>query len=495
MYNATTHLADLRSATYQDRSGAAGRNWARNKKDIFDFYREGEFWMLGRWPWPWHRLVHVCQRWRYLVFASPLHLNLCLRCTSRTPARETLDVWPPLPIEIFLVYPYDVDNIAATLQHRDHEPFPALTLLQLSTDETTPALPDMFLGGSAPRLQTLALSGIPFPGLPRLLLSTSELSKITLEGIPHTGYIPPEAMVTCLSALTRLTHLLIEFKSPASRPDRRGRHPPPLTRVILPALEELAFRGVSEYLEDLVARIDAPRLDTLHISFFNQLIFDIQHLPYFIGHAGILRSSSHAKVIFVKDHVEIKLDPPKGTDPPKKLKLGIYCGAVDWQVWSMAQICNQFSFLPSIVERLDIQVSYLDPESARQVDMEDTQWLELFRPFTAVRTLRIRRKLQSLIVPALQELTGERAMEVLPALDSLYLEEYQPSGSNQQAIEPFIAARRDSDHSVAVHLWERSKGSEWEESDWEGVRVERVRIGRVRMGRVRMGRVRVGMTP
>ena len=442
--------------------------------DIFEFYKAVRFHDLrSPWPWPWNRLVHVCQRWRYLVFASPLRLDLCLRCTSKTPVRETLDFWPPLPIEIFVDGPYDVDNIIATFEHRDRvrwicipnstssqlerlaqmmqEPFPALTLLLLSTRETALALPDMFLGGSAARLQSLFLTSIPFPGLPRLLSSATNLSELFLTEIPHTGYISPEAMVIGLSALTRLRYLRIEFESPASRPDQRGLRPPPLSRIILPALEELQFRGVSEYLEDLVARIDAPRLHYLCISFFNQVIFEIQQLPYFIGHTGILRSSSHAEVVIAHDHVEINLHP---TDPPINLKLEINCRAVDWQVSSMAQICNQLSFLSSTVEQLDIQVRSL--ESTWQVDIEDTQWLELFRPFTAVRTLRISRALQSLIVPALQELAGERATEVLPALDSLYLE-YQPSESEQQAIEPFVAARQYSDRPVAVNLW---KGAE-----------------------------------
>ena len=42
----------------------------------------------------WHTLVHVCQRWRYLVFASPGHLDLQLICTTETRAREMLGVWP-----------------------------------------------------------------------------------------------------------------------------------------------------------------------------------------------------------------------------------------------------------------------------------------------------------------------------------------------------------------------------------------------------------------
>ena len=459
--------------------------------DIFDFYCRSaeELYMWYRsvvglmWPnsEPWNRLVHVCQRWRNLVFASPLRLDLCLRCTSKTPARETLDVWPPLPIEIEVLQPHNVDNIIATLEHcvrvrniwiRNltssqlerlalimQEPFPALTLLelQLEAGETlAPALPNMFLGGSAPRLQKLFFSGIPFPGLPSLLLSATNLFDLSLKGIPHTGYISPEAMVTCLSALTRLTRLFIEFQSPASRPDRRRRRPPLLTRVILPVLQMFEFRGVSEYLEDLVARIDTPQLRTLSISLFNQVIFDIQHFTYFIGHVGILESAHSAKVVFADNHVQILFYLRNGTGPLKNLRLGIYCRAVDWQVLSMAQICNQLSILLSIVKHLSITTGDPSPGSTWQVDMEHTQWLELFRPFTAVQTLKISHKVKPLIVLALQELTGERVMEVLPALVSLNLE-YQ-SGSEQQAMEPFIAARQHSDHHVTVHIAPSPRG-------------------------------------
>ena len=432
----------------------------------------------------WQKLVHVCQRWRSIVFASPLRLDLFLVCTSRTSVRKLFDVWPPLPIEIILERA-ELANIIAALEYRGRvrkiwflhlagsqwervapmmqKPFPALTFLHVSAavliwdGETIPVLPDMFLGGSAPRLQTLLLRGVRFPGLPRFLLSTTDLSRLTLEGIPHTGYISPEVMVTSLSTLTRLTELTIEFESPASRPERRG--PPPLTRVILPALEELRFHGVNEYLEDFVARIDTPRVHTLNISFFHQLIFDIQQLSNFIRHVGLLRSSNDAKLIFFNDHIDINLSPLKATDFSKKFNLRIYCGAIDSQVSSIAQICNQFSFSLSIVEQLNIQVPrYLGVTS--QLDIESTQWLELFRPFTAVRILRIHPTHQSCIASALQELSGERATEVFPALNKLYvfppedrthLLVYKPSGSDQQAIESFVAARQHSDHPVAVH--------------------------------------------
>ena len=443
--------------------------------DVFEFYRE-VIHLDIRFKWPWYTLVHVCRRWRYVVFGSPFRLNVCLRCTYKTRESEMLNIWPPLPITIHVRSPhkgYDVDDIIATLEHRDRirriliihptssqferlasmmqEPFPALTCLQLElqTGETTPALPNIFLGGSTPRLQALFLNNIPFPGLSRLLLSTTDLSILWLERIPDTGYISPEAMVTGLSGLTRLRYLTIRFESAASRPDR---HPPPLTRVILPALKMLTFQGVSEYLGDLMARIDAPRLCSLYISFFNQIIFDVQQLFHFIGRAGILTSSSRASV-FVShwhDHVEATFHEK---DSPNYLGLKIYCRGADRQVRSVARICKQLSFLPSIVEEL-----YIDCYRKVRVDIEGAQWLQLFRPFTAVRTLRMCRNLKPLIVRALRELTGERATEVLPALDSLYLEESQPSGSEQQAIEPFIAARQHSDHPVVVHRW----GERWD---------------------------------
>jgi hypothetical protein len=141
---------------------------------------------------------------------------------------------------------WGVDNIIAALEHNDRvcgirslnisetpnsqyekvlaalqQPFPALTRLNLRPKlETSPVDPDSFLGGSAPQLRSLALHSIPFPGLPKLLLTTTHLAYLSLSNIPHSGYISPEAVVTCISLLTWLEKLVITFKSPQSRPDR-----------------------------------------------------------------------------------------------------------------------------------------------------------------------------------------------------------------------------------------------------------------------------------
>ena len=48
----------------------------------------------------WHTLVHVCRNWRMIVLGSPRRLDLRLFCKDTTPVKETLAVWPPLPIVI-----------------------------------------------------------------------------------------------------------------------------------------------------------------------------------------------------------------------------------------------------------------------------------------------------------------------------------------------------------------------------------------------------------
>jgi len=76
-----------------------------------------------------------------------------------------------------------------------------------------------------------------------------------------------------------------------------------------------------------------------------------------------------------------------------------------------------------------------------QVEIENRQWLELLDPFTAVKGLYISSELAPDIVSALHELSGERVTVVLPALQTLFLEEPLKSGSVQEAIGQFVAAR------------------------------------------------------
>ena len=158
-------------------------------------------------------------------------------------------------------------------------------------------------------------------------------------------------MVTQLVPMTRLKSLFLGFHSPQSCPDPEHRPPPPLTRAVLPALTHLSYRGVSEFLEDFVARIHTPLLHNADITFFNQLIFDIPRLPQFIRPLNKFKAFDQAHVLFQSRYVQVKLSSQAGTVDEAIFKLKISCKPSDWQLSSLAQVCN-WSFTPySTIER------------------------------------------------------------------------------------------------------------------------------------------------
>jgi hypothetical protein len=205
-----------------------------------------------------------------------------------------------------------------------------------------PALPDEFLGGSAPRLQYLRLNSISFPALPELLLSATDLVHLDLCKI---GYISPESIVTGLAGLTNLKTLSISFESPLSLPDQKRRRPPLPTRTVLPALTQFVFCGVSEYLEDLVARIDAPLLDSIRITFFLQIIFDTPQLAQFMRRATRFRTLNEARISFDNSGCQV-VSLPQTRSREAKSTLRISCRKLDWQLSSLEQFYT--SFFPSI---------------------------------------------------------------------------------------------------------------------------------------------------
>ncbi|KAN0130492.1 hypothetical protein V8E53_011692 [Lactarius tabidus] len=213
--------------------------------EIFDFYRNNSD---NTRLWNWHLLVHVCRRWRQIVFSSPVRLNLRILCTSRISVEESLSIWPTLPIDIEYSYswgeigPRGHDNVIAALKHPDRvcdvslrikgpqfklgqvvtvmkEPFPVLTRLYIRSDDSNvPALPEDFLGRSAPRLREFTLSGIPYPALPALLPSASNLVTLGLDTF-HLGrwlhvwpHCPGSTTLTFNS--NRLLPLLNEYLLP-----------------------------------------------------------------------------------------------------------------------------------------------------------------------------------------------------------------------------------------------------------------------------------------
>ncbi|KAH9172900.1 WD40-repeat-containing domain protein [Lactarius sanguifluus] len=438
--------------------------------EIFDTYRSRSYTYSDIWEW--HLLIHVCQRWRQIVFASPHRLNLRILCTSGTPVRTNLGIWPAFPIAIDYrhsyskdgITPNDEDNIVATLnsEHLERvisvrlyakgsqlgkiapvmqEPFPALTHLHIDCEDgNAPVLPAEFLGGSAPRLQEITLSGIPYLALPTLLLSTSDLVKLELRNIPPTGYIPPEAMVVGLAALPRLETFIIGFQSATHRPDRI--RPLPETRTVLPALTYFEFQGASEYLEDLLARIDCPQLDRIFVNYLNQLAdFQIAQLSKFIDRSvgPVFR---RAQVTFFSDWVSFDMyrDEIYPTSDARPARTDISCQGIDWQVSHMAEVLSQFSTTLSNVVHLRIGGFPGQAEG-----MGDVEWLHLLHQFSTAQTLHVSSGLAGHVALALEDITAGMVTAVLPSLDSIYL-----SGQPASSVGKFVAVRRLSGRPVTV---------------------------------------------
>ena len=349
-------------------------------------------------------------------------------------------------VNIYVRRNLELEKVLAMLQVS----FPELTNLQLSSlDETSPAIPDSFLDGSAPRLREFSLFNILFPGLPKLLLSTTRLVHLHLTCIPHSGYISPEAMVALLSMLSSLETFSLGFQS-QSHP---GRSLSPPKRSILPTLKNFNFNGLTEYLEDFVTRIDTPQLDDMHISFFNQIDFDCPGLIQFIDCTTTL----------VRDETYVQFDDTlaRVTFPSwrRSLAIGNSCKEPDRQLSSVVQICNFCLPPPSTVEDLyierQLEYSKVVWENAYDTIENTLLWLQLLLPLTAVKNLYLSKEFAPIIAAALQMLIGTGITEVFPSLQNIFVEELETSGPFQDNIRQFDAARQLSDLPIAISVWDK----------------------------------------
>jgi hypothetical protein len=254
-------------------------------------------------PQFWPRLVHICRRWRHIVFMSYRDLHLRLFCMNRMPVLNTIDCWPALPIVVEYggspaldpPAPEDEDNIMAALKHCGHVSSISLTvtmsllerfyaikgpfselehLVLLSEHGVRLTLPSTFQWGS--RLRSLHLTGIAPLELPQLLSSSSFLVDIQLHEIPGIGCFTPKSLHNALSGMTQLKSLSLQLLPNTAFivvPQ------PPGHRAVPPTLTCLKYQGASECFNDFLSVIHTPRLADIEITFFDEPIFALSNLP------------------------------------------------------------------------------------------------------------------------------------------------------------------------------------------------------------------------
>jgi hypothetical protein len=451
--------------------------------DIFDFYQNyhddnlssyTKRYAARKWYLP---LVHVCRRWRQVIFDSPHRLHLDILCTYRTPVKKSLGIWPSFPIVINyagipwtdIMQRYD---IIAALEHPDRvrylaldlpdwfvgmldtviqRPFPVLTHLIIHSpegDEDPPLLPAEFLGGSAPRLQEISLSFISFPELPILLSSARDLVTLNLRDIPPTGYISPEAIVACLAILPRLKTCEIRFRSTTTSPASDQIHPHPRTRTVLPALTRFQLDGAGVYLEDFAARIDCPLLNSLYIVYFGCLVdLRITQLANFFERIVGPKISpfKRANVCLDTPGLEITFHTYLPENYPEwhwhLARTAISGRGVDWQISRLAQMLNQFSAMLTTVVYLELEVW----TSCLFWNVGSLEWSHFLHQFSTVRALSVSESFAGCITDALKSITGEMAAEAFASLDLIYLE-----GEPTLSLEKFVGVRKLSGRPVTV---------------------------------------------
>ncbi|KAF8494671.1 hypothetical protein F5888DRAFT_1715954 [Russula emetica] len=160
-------------------------------------------------------------------------------------------------------------------------------------------------------------------------------------------------MATSLSALTSLEYLRLHFRYPRPRPALGSRRlpPPPLAHSILPSLTVILFKGTSEYLEEILARIDVPRLNELRLTFFNQIIFDTPQLFQFISRRPTLRALEKGHIAFNSKAIIVEFRS-QTSDHNVVLGVKIPCTASEWQISSLEQVCT--SSLPPVSTLADL---------------------------------------------------------------------------------------------------------------------------------------------
>ena len=414
-------------------------------------------------PQYWPRLVHTCRRWRRIVLASQQALHLRLFCTHGTPVLKTLPCWPNLPIIVQYgrisnfdpPAPEDDENIIFALNQSDRVrsitlavtssllgklfaikwPFWQLQDLVLQPRNSVPlTLPRAFRWGT--RLRCLKLTRIIVPLLLQLLYSSRNLVDLQLHEVFDPQKISPEVLTNTLSRMTQLRSLSLHIPFTT---DRNGISPRPRKRVVLPALTSLNFRGNTKYLEDLVARIDAPRLRGIKVTFLNESIFDLSKLTKFIDQIEMHKSHRRADILLSERDISISLTQPGS---PTNIKLQVLKQLSDSELlYSMDRICQYFSAVFSNVEDLRISATGQSPAS-----------LEISRPtilrsFAGVKRFYVAGNNSTNIMHVLQAPDWRRE-NVLPSLHKLLVS--QPGPHLREAVVSLMVSRRLSGYPITV---------------------------------------------
>jgi hypothetical protein len=300
-----------------------------------------------------------------------------------------------------------------------NKPFPRLEDLSLlsTTTEIALVLPEAL---QAPSMSRLSLQGIGLSKGPSPLSSMIALSTLSLTHIRDSCYFAPGSLVTQLQDLLCLEELSIGFSIPIPLPSsQRELLPTPIPPVTLPALRRLTFRGMSVYLDNLVAQIKTPLMEQLSLTLFFELAFTLVNLAAFIRTTEGLRCLV-AQVIFNKERVSIDAGHHGQWVTGKcGLHVNVTCESLDRQIYSATQVCSAIGKVLSTVEELALDLDVNGMALGQENTLNNMLWHELLLPFIGVKKLHIGSSLTLELCRALVSVAGRLVLELLPELQEV----------------------------------------------------------------------------
>jgi hypothetical protein len=328
------------------------------------------------------------------------------------------------------------------------EEFPVLEYLILepwTKDSTVLVLPEAL---QAPHLRHLVLLGFACPIRSRLHPTAASLVTLFLLIDRQSAYFQPNVLLQWISFMTQLESLGIVFTFPVPNRDveRQLTRTPITTHITHPNLRFFWFRGVSAYLEAVVFRITTPRLESMQIGLFKQLTFSVPRLAQFMNTTENL-GFDEAAIMFKDKKIDVLLFFREANTYAVGVSLRVNCWHLDWQVSSVAQICNALSQVFSAVEHLTLRHGVHSQSSEEHNDVDRIEWRNLLRSFGNVKTLGVENGLIEELSRCLRLEDGELPLELLPELQELI---YIGSRNTGDAFTSFIDTRQNAGHPVAL---------------------------------------------
>ena len=442
----------------------------------------------------WFKLMHVCRRWRHIVFASSTRLDLCLVVSTSNPGNMNTIFSPhlsPLPIAIEHGYPPSTAShmkakefgcMLAALKHYNRvrgitfsgsapdfdklfeatkHPFPILEDLELCNLDgriTELKLPATFLKGSAPPLRRLQLTRISLTSISSSLLSSAMmLTELCLR--IYTPFTTASLLVH-LQDMHCLRHLELKLRTWKVPSSINGTMSPTNHEdtFLLSKLTSFHYQGPSLFFSALVAGFTAPSLQDVHFIFDDDDDNDdkvpILHLSRFLD--GVEKLYPSVQIISEDDYFRISLlTHSESIDHPTPSFR--FCSSCSPE--SIMRMSATLSVKLATVKEL---LMVFIPASYKLWD-DNILSSSFLRHFRSVKVLRVEHE-DVLAIARILQPDDVSALDLLPMLEEIEIRAMwdilseSPSQSQpvvftelaMGAFRSFLAARQEAGHPVKI---------------------------------------------